>query len=57
MNRSFKISLKELVTEKIKAFEIDLETNPLLKANFNSLTTDVKVTRLFFLFIYMWCNT
>lgn len=53
MNRSFKISLKELVTEKIKAFEIDLETNPLLKANFNSLTTDVKVTRLFF-FVYLY---
>lgn len=29
----------------MKAFEIDLETNPLSKSEFNSLDTDVKVRK------------
>ncbi|KAI9265790.1 hypothetical protein EDC94DRAFT_604113 [Helicostylum pulchrum] len=40
---SFKISLCQTVNDKMKAFEIDLETNPLSKSEFNSLDTDVKL--------------
>ncbi|KAI9356712.1 hypothetical protein BD770DRAFT_322985 [Pilaira anomala] len=40
---SFKISLSQVVTDKMKAFEIDLEANPLAKSEFHLLNTDVKL--------------
>ncbi|KAL9555076.1 hypothetical protein MBANPS3_002529 [Mucor bainieri] len=39
---SFKNSLQQLITDKIKTFDIDLEPNPLLKQNYNALPTDTK---------------
>ncbi|CAO3657288.1 unnamed protein product [Mucor hiemalis] len=40
---TFKIALQQLVTDKIKTFDIDIESNPLSKVAFPSLPTDVKL--------------
>ncbi|KAI7901107.1 uncharacterized protein BX663DRAFT_514933 [Cokeromyces recurvatus] len=40
---SFKNSLHQIVADKIKSFEIDLEVNPLNKQNFNSLSIELKL--------------
>lgn len=42
--RSFKNSLQQLITDKMKTFDIDFETNPLLKQNYNALPLDIKVS-------------
>ncbi|EPB84662.1 hypothetical protein HMPREF1544_08605 [Mucor circinelloides 1006PhL] len=44
---SFKNSLQQLITDKMKAFDIDFEVNPLLKQNYNALPTDVKLYILY----------
>ncbi|KAI9476455.1 MAG: hypothetical protein EXX96DRAFT_577232 [Benjaminiella poitrasii] len=40
---SFKNSLQQLVNEKMKSFEIDLQVNPLNKQDFHSLSVDLKL--------------
>lgn len=40
---TFKIALQQLVTDKIKSFDIDLDHNPLSKAAFHTLPIDVKL--------------
>lgn len=45
-NRSFKNSLQQLITDKMKTFDIDFESNPLLKQNYNALPIDIKVSCL-----------
>lgn len=42
--RSFKNSLQQLITDKMKTFDIDFETNPLLKQNYTALPLDIKVS-------------
>ncbi|GAN11043.1 hypothetical protein MAM1_0456d10596 [Mucor ambiguus] len=41
---SFKNSLQQLITDKMKTFDIDFESNPLLKQNYNALTVNTKVS-------------
>ncbi|CEP16326.1 hypothetical protein [Parasitella parasitica] len=44
---SFKVSLQQLLTDKIKAFEIDLQVNPLLRQSYYSLPVDQKLYILY----------
>ncbi|KAK4509945.1 uncharacterized protein ATC70_008095 [Mucor velutinosus] len=44
---SFKNSLQQLITDKMKTFDIDLESNPLLKQNYNALPIDIKLYILY----------
>ncbi|KAF1796076.1 hypothetical protein FB192DRAFT_1293265 [Mucor lusitanicus] len=44
---SFKNSLQQLITDKMKTFDIDFESNPLLKQNYNALPIDIKLYILY----------
>ncbi|CAO3606616.1 unnamed protein product [Mucor fragilis] len=44
---SFKNSLQQLITDKMKTFDIDFETNPLLKQNYTALPLDIKLYVLY----------
>ncbi|KAI8091042.1 uncharacterized protein B0P05DRAFT_528499 [Gilbertella persicaria] len=43
---SYKMALQQLVQDKIKAYEIDFESNPLVKQPFSTLSIDIKLSIL-----------
>lgn len=48
------MALQQLVTDKIKTFDIDLDYNPLSKAAFHALPIDVKVSKRVFVCFFQF---